>query len=125
MLIISTTVSCCAITSHPLLCGCRRWRCRCCQCQCCGQKLTSKLCAWISRDHTSKFFWIFLDFGGAIFYWDFWGFSKDFSIQSAPNFQNRAYFSKQVEMSPTDKRSNISVDAQPICTKLSEQGSFF
>ena len=44
--IISIAVSC-AITSHPSVHDC------CQHCWHCGQKLTSKLIAWISRDQES------------------------------------------------------------------------
>ena len=49
--IISIAVSC-AITSHPSVCDCFcRYHCQ--YCWHCGQKLTSKLIAWISRDQES------------------------------------------------------------------------
>ena len=60
-----------AVSLHPSGCGCWCWHCCCCHGWHCGQKLTSKLIAWISRDQTSKFFWIeknfVLDLGRGIF----------------------------------------------------------
>ena len=71
--IYSTTTSC-AITSCPLWYGCQHC---CCYCwhQHCGQKLTSELSAWISRDQTSNF----LDsFGILFFLLGFFGIFKRF-----------------------------------------------
>ena len=84
--IFNTAVSC-AITSHPSRrdCCCRCWH--WCWCQCCGHKLTSKPSAKISRDQTSKFFWIlggtfwgffFLEFVLIFFFRFFWEIFGDF-----------------------------------------------
>ena len=78
--------------------------CCCCHCQCwhCGQKLMSKLSAWISKDQTSKFlFFIYLfTYFFISFLLGFLGIFKRFLNQSVLNFQNKACFSKPVKMSP-------------------------
>ena len=95
----------CAITNHPLG-SCRRWW-HCC----CGQKLTSnKLDAWISRDQERAL----VDVPRTM----------DLCQMHQSNDLIICYWACYAR-NKTDKNLNISADSQLICTKLSEQGSFF